>query len=263
MRLCRPRPLHEQLNRAVSPGIVVLAVGGHGERRHRINLLPSARSGSRLVATTRTAEPARSTASAIAAAASITCSQLSSTSSNRRSASACATRCAEISPPASSSPTAAATVAGTRPGSAQRRKLGEPDPVGKLRPQLARDRQGEPCLADAAGAGQGDEPMRGGKAHDFAQLVVPPDQLGNRLRQVSRRQYRYRLRRGGPAPATLIRARRQDADLAGELVTPSGDRADQPAISTESRAQRRNLDLEGVLFDDLVRPDAAQSARPC
>jgi hypothetical protein len=55
-----------------------------------------------------------------------------------------------------------------------------------------RHREGEPRLADAAGAGQGDEPMRGGKAQDFAQLIVPADQLGNRLRQ-----FRWRQRRSG------------------------------------------------------------------
>ena len=46
--------------------------------------------------------------------------------------------------------------------------------------------------------------MRGGKAQDFAQLVVPADQLGNRLRQVCRRQDRSGLSRAG----ALARARR-------------------------------------------------------
>jgi hypothetical protein len=66
---------------------------------------------------TRAAELACNNASTMPAAAAITCSQVSSTSNSGRSASACATRCAEISPPPSSSPTAAATVADTKPGS--------------------------------------------------------------------------------------------------------------------------------------------------
>ena len=48
---------------------------------------------------------------------------------------------------------------GDQAGIGQRRKLGEPNAVGEFRPQLARDRQGESCLADTAGAGQGDKPM--------------------------------------------------------------------------------------------------------
>jgi hypothetical protein len=69
-----------------------------------------------------------------------------------------------------------------------RRKLGQPHAVGKLRQQLARRGESEPRLADAAAAGQRDEPMRGGKAQDLAENVIPANQLGNRLRQVGRRQ---------------------------------------------------------------------------
>ena len=68
------------------------------------------------------------------------------------------------------------------------RKLGQPHTVGKLRQEPARRGESEPRLADAAGAGQGDEPMRGGKAQDLAENVIPANQLGNRLRQVRRRQ---------------------------------------------------------------------------
>ena len=68
------------------------------------------------------------------------------------------------------------------------RKLGQPHTVGKLRQELARRGETEPRLADAASAGQGDEPTRGGKAQDLAENVIPANQLGNRLRQVGRRQ---------------------------------------------------------------------------
>ena len=76
---------------------------------------------------------------------------------------------------------------GHEAGIGERRKLGQPHTVGKLRQQLARGRESEPRLADAAGAGQGDEPVGRGKVQDLLELVVPADQLGNRLRQVRRR----------------------------------------------------------------------------
>ena len=53
------------------------------------------------------------------------------------------------------------------------RELGQPHTVGKLRQKPVRHGESEPRLADAAGAGQGDEPMRGGKAQDLAEIVVP------------------------------------------------------------------------------------------
>ena len=47
-----------------------------------------------------------------------------------------------------------------------------------------------------------------------------------------------------------------DADLAGELIAASSNRADQLPLRSEGGAQRRNLDLEGVLLNDPVRPGA-------
>jgi hypothetical protein len=68
------------------------------------------------------------------------------------------------------------------------RKLGQPHTVGKLRQQPARRGESKPRLADTAGAGQGDEPVCRGKAQDLVENVIPANQLGNRLRQVRRRQ---------------------------------------------------------------------------
>ena len=70
------------------------------------------------------------------------------------------------------------------------RKLGQPHAVGKLRQEPARRGESQPRLADAAGAGQGNEPVCCGKAQDLAENVIPADQLGNRLRQVRRRRLR-------------------------------------------------------------------------
>ena len=98
--------------------------------------------------------------------------------------------------------------------------------------------------------------MRSGEAHDFTQLVVAADQLGNRLRQVGGLDRRCGLRCGCGRAGVLVPTRRQNADLAGELVTPSRDRADQVAVRPEDLAQRHNLGLQIVFLDDPVGPDA-------
>ena len=125
-----------------------------------------------------------------------------------------------------------------------------------MRPQPARGREGEPRLTDAAGAGHVDESMRGGEAQDLAQFVVPADQLGNRRRQVRRRQRRCGLRRYRARAGALVRPRRQNTDLAGQLIAVSGDRADQLALRAKGGALRRNLGLQIVLLDDPVGPHA-------
>jgi hypothetical protein len=53
-----------------------------------------------------------------------------------------------------------------------------------------------------------------------------------------------------------VRARRDRADLPGELVAASANRADQVAIRSDGVAQRRDVGLQVVLLDDPVRPDA-------
>jgi hypothetical protein len=53
-----------------------------------------------------------------------------------------------------------------------------------------------------------------------------------------------------------MRASRDRADLPDELVASSGHRADHFAVRSEGVAQGRDLDLQGVLLDDPVRPDA-------
>ena len=63
-------------------------------------------------------------------------------------------------------------------------------------------------------------------------------------------------RRGRPCNRLRMRARRDRADLPGKLVAASGNRADQVAIRPEGAAQGRDLDVQTVLLDDPVRPDA-------
>jgi hypothetical protein len=53
-----------------------------------------------------------------------------------------------------------------------------------------------------------------------------------------------------------MRARRERADLSGELVASSRNRADQVAIRSEGVAQGRDLEVQTVLLDNPVRPDS-------
>jgi len=124
-----------------------------------------------------------------------------------------------------------------------------------MRPQLACKCEGQRCLPDAAGADHRYEPVRGDEIQDLAALLLPADQLGNRLWYVGRRQDRYVLRRRHPRNG-FIRARRQNVDLPGELVAASGDRADQLALRPEGGAQGRNLGCQTIFFDDPARPHA-------
>jgi len=73
------------------------------------------------------------------AAASITCSQLSSTSISCFLSSAFATRSADMAPAASSSPSAVATVTGTSSGSEERREFDDPGSIGKFRQKTPRN----------------------------------------------------------------------------------------------------------------------------
>ena len=122
------------------------------------------------------------------AAASTTCSQLSSTSSSRferervRDAMRRRRARSEFEPERGGD--------GDRDevGIGERRELDDPDPVGKFRQQVSCDLEAEPRLADAAGAGQRDEAMGGAEVQDLVELGVAADQFGNRLRQVRRRR---------------------------------------------------------------------------
>ena len=100
-----------------------------------------------------------------------------------------------------------------------------------MRQQLACEREGNPCLTDTAGAGQRDEPMRGGKVQDLADLVVAADQLGKRLGQVRHRNNRCGLRRDNIC-AGIVVGTRHPTNLANKLISTQGDRAYQIAIRT-------------------------------
>ena len=135
---------------------------------------------------------------AMRAAASITCSQLSSISTRRFVPRAEATRSVDSAPAESVSPSATATVTGNEAGIGERRELGDPHPVGVTRHQLARGLQAQPGLADTAGPDQRDEPMGPQQLRHLRERGRPADQLRGRGRQVRRwRGVRQHGRRGG------------------------------------------------------------------
>jgi hypothetical protein len=47
--------------------------------------------------------------------------------------------------------------------------------MGESRQTLARNREGEACLSDPAGAGHGDKAMFDGQFSEFMQFVAPAD----------------------------------------------------------------------------------------
>jgi hypothetical protein len=140
-----------------------------------------------------------------------------------------------------------------QPGVGKAGELDQPNAVGRVPPQLARQREGQRRLADAAGSGQRDKPMRGREVEDFAEFLLAADQFGNRLRYVGQRQDR-RGRRHRRAEGR-VRARGEYADFTGELVAASDDGADQLLVGTERLAQCPNLGVKIILLDNPVRPD--------
>jgi hypothetical protein len=96
--------------------------------------------------------------------------------------------------------------------------------------------------------------MGGSQAQDLAQLIVPANQLGNRLRQICWRQRRCGQRRRHSCASALVWARRQNAGFAGELVAAPGDGADQIPLCAKGSAQCRDLGLQAVFLDDAVWP---------
>ena len=103
--------------------------------------------------------PARNTASAKAAAAPITCSQVSSTSSSTAAGERLRDALRRDCAAAKIEPDRRGNGDGHEAGIGDRRKLGQPHTVGKLRQEPARRGESEPRFADAAGAGQGNEPV--------------------------------------------------------------------------------------------------------
>ena len=200
----------------------------------------------------RSSEPAPSAASAMLAATSMTCSQVSSTSSNRRPASPCATLFTEASP-LSSSPTAVATAAGTSLGSASGENCASHTPSAKCGRNSRASCDGQPRLANAPGPSQRDKPMRAHQVDDLSELVIPADQLRNRLRHISWRKRSRRCLARTEAGALIVPVR-PSLYLTNELVAASRDRADQIAVRPQGGSQRRDMGLQVVFLYDPAGP---------
>jgi hypothetical protein len=75
-------------------------------------------------------------------------------------------------------------------------KRHEPDPVGVIASDLRRDPQGQPRLADAAGAGQGDQAnvVLAQQGADRRRLPLSPDERGERCGEGRRGVEGHRVR---------------------------------------------------------------------
>ena len=116
-------------------------------------------SGSRLVATTVTPGRSHERSTSTSAAASMTCSQLSSTTIVRRSDATAMSAARAERPGCSRTPSASATADSTFDGSLTARELGEPDTAGGAVDQVSHSLQGEPGLAGPSGTDQRDQSM--------------------------------------------------------------------------------------------------------
>jgi hypothetical protein len=145
---------------------------------------PAIRSGSRLVARTRTSSHACSNLPHSAAAAPITCSQLPSTSSSccwrtstRASTSATGT------PGCSRTPSATATTAGTCAPSCTGASSASHSPVGEPGRHPPGHRAGQPGLADPARPGHRHQPVLPQQPRHLAHRPGPADEAGQRGRE--------------------------------------------------------------------------------
>ena len=102
-------------------------------------------------------------------------------------------------------------------------------------------RHRQACFANSTGTGEGYEAVARREILDLAQLFVPADQLGNRLRQVCRRHTRLRLRRGRALAIPISPTCRVIANFPDELIATAGNGADQVAVRSKRSTQRRDL----------------------
>ena len=121
------------------------------------------------------------------AAASITCSQLSSTSRRRLAAERRRHPLGGLRAARRREPERDRDGDGHQPGIGQRRELGHPHAVGEARQQLPRDLQAQSGLADAPGPDQRDEPVGRQQLRHLRELGRSADQLRGRRRQIRRR----------------------------------------------------------------------------
>ena len=196
---------------------------------------------SREVAITLTVAARARIVSAIVAAASSTCSQLSITISSRRPDKATARLSLTVIPACAVTPRAVATASGTAAGSPDRGEFHEPHAVGELRREFGGDVQCQPRLADAANSRQRDQPMGVHQVGQFFDLGVTTDEAGCLGGKVARdrvdRLQRWEVR---PQPG---RPHLEDLQRLGEVAKLASTEIDEvdPVEVLGGRCGEKNL----------------------
>jgi hypothetical protein len=146
--------------------------------------------------------------------------------------------------------------AGREGGIRERRQLGEPDAIGEFRQQAPRDLERKPRLADAAAADQRHHAMARDERRQLLALALAADEVGDRGGKIGRRRRIRHL--AGRRRQSGRGVCRQRANRAREAIAAQGDGENEVAVSAECPAQRRDLDLDVVLFDHRAGPDLVQ-----
>ena len=176
-----------------------------------------------------------------AAAAASTCSQLSTTSSSRRPASASATVSMSAASPCGVMPSAVAIAAGTDAASPTGASSTIHTPSGNSPASSAPTSSGQPGLADTADAAQRDQPVRPHELGDLGDQVLAADERAQLLRQVAReavdaaehRELEPAARRRRPGTPTSVPAGR-GAGARPAAAAPRGLRSSTSVVSETS-----------------------------
>ena len=174
------RPLDEQADRLVAeevgrarPAPPGSGIASDGTRK---TVSPWTRSGSRLVATTETPGAERSSTSATAAAATRTCSQLSSTSRSDRPPRNSATAASRSWPGSARTSSAAATASWTCAGSATGASSTSTAPSANEASTPRASSSASRVLPGAARAGEREEPRAGQEGSELVELALAADE---------------------------------------------------------------------------------------
>ena len=190
---------------------------------------PATMRGSRLVARIVTREQPASTSLTSSALASSRCSQLSNTTSSRRSRTDRNSVSVIERPGWSGSPSARATVSGTTSGCGDRRQIGIENAVGEVTAHLAGDLDRQPGLARSACAGQGHEPVVGQRTADLRDLRCAADEARQLSRKImSGNGIRCPQRREVVAQIGMAQLRNPNG--AGEVAQPVAAQIGQPRV---------------------------------
>src|SRR5471032_493497 len=126
-------------------------------------------------------------------------------------------------------------------------ELREVNTIGEVRNKLARGFEREPGLAYATRPDERDQSVLQHRVVDFTQCLFSTDDRRNSGGKPNARESSWQPRRE--------RRGLSHGEIPDELVAPSCDSQYGRAIVAQSAAQRRDLPLKRVLFDDTVSPN--------